>query len=65
MKVKVKKEDIIRLISSKALKSARVHSKYRNKDTNMRVKMTYTFSGAGILVPIFISVRGLTVVLRN
>ena len=38
-------------------------SKYKNDDTNhmcgLRVKLTYTFSGAGVMAPIFVSVLGL------
>ena len=55
--------DLFRLVASKALKKAGTRSKFTNDDSKnmcgMRVKLTYTFSGAGIMAPIFITVLGL------
>ena len=56
-------KDLFRLVASKALKKAGTRSKFMNDDSKnmcgMRVKLTYTFSGAGIMAPIFITVLGL------
>ena len=56
--------DQFRLVSSKCLKGSGTRSKYKLSNANnmngMRVKMTYTFSGAGTGAPIFVTVLGLT-----
>ena len=53
-----------RLVSNKSLKNAGSRSRYtidNSKSMNgLRVKLTYTFSAAGTMAPIFISVLGLT-----
>ena len=55
--------DCFRLVGTKALQSGGTRSKYKNDDSNhmcgLRVKITYTFSAAGTMAPIFISVLGL------
>ena len=55
--------DCFRLVGTKALQSGGTRSKYKNDDPNhvcgLRVKITYTFSAAGTMAPIFISVLGL------
>ena len=57
------KEQSFRLVASKALEKAGTRSKYKNDDSKhmcgLRVKLTYTFSAAGTIAPIFISVLGL------
>ena len=56
-------QDQFRLVATNSLKKAGTRSKYRNNDTNnmngLRVKLTYTFCGAGMMASIFISVLGL------
>ena len=56
-------KDCFRLVASKALSKAGTRSKYKKDDSNnmcgLRVKLTYTFTGAGTMAPIFISVLGL------
>ena len=56
--------DKFRLVSSKCLQGSGTRSKYKSSNANnmngMRVKMTYTFSGAGTGAPIFVTVLGLT-----
>ena len=60
---KGQKKDLFRLVASKAFKKAGTRSKFKNDDSKnmcgMRVKLTYTFSGAGTMAPIFITVLGL------
>ena len=55
--------DNFRLVSTKSLSKSTTRSKYKLNDTNnmngLRVKLTYTFCGAGIMAPIFILVMGL------
>ena len=55
--------NLFRLVSSKAILKAGTRSKYNNDDSKnmcgLRVKLTYTFTGAGTMAPIFISVLGL------
>ena len=64
MKVRVKKEEMFRLVSSKTSKKAVVHSKFKNNDKNIMKgiwdEITHTFSGAGILASILIYAMGLT-----
>ena len=52
-----------RLVGSNSLKKAGSRSKYKHDSSKamcgMRVKLTYTFSAAGTMAPIFISVLGL------
>ena len=56
-------QDSFRLVASKALEKAGTRSKYMHDDSKnmcgLRVKLTYTFTGAGTMAPIFISVLGL------
>ena len=56
-------QDQFRLVATNSLKKAGTRSKYKNNDTNnmnvLRVKLTYTFCGAGMMASIFISVLGL------
>ena len=55
--------DCFRLVGTKALQSGGTRLKYKNDDSNhmcgLRVKITYTFSAAGTMAPIFIYVLGL------
>ena len=52
-----------RLVGSNSLKKAGSRSKYKHDSSKamcgMRVKLTYTFSAAGTMAPIFVSVLGL------
>ena len=56
-------EGNFRLVASQALENAGTRSKFKIDETKkmcgMRVKLTYTFSAAGIIAPLFISVVGL------
>ena len=57
-------EGKFQLVASPALQKAGARSRYKLDETkkmcDMRVKLTYTFSAAGIIAPLFISVVGLT-----
>ena len=56
--------DSYRLVASKENKNAGTRSTYKNEDPRnmcgLGVKITYTFSAAGTMAPIFISVLGIT-----
>ena len=61
---KGKENDSFRLVASKSVAKAGTRSKYKvDKSKNMsgmRVKLTYTFTGSGVMAPIFVTVLGLT-----
>ena len=58
------RKGLFRLVSNKSLKNVGSLSRYRINNSKamngMRVKLTYTFSAAGTMAPIFISILGLT-----
>jgi hypothetical protein len=57
-------KDLFRLLSQKSNKKAGTLSKYSQGEqihcNGLRVKITYTFNGAGASAPVFVSVNGLT-----
>ena len=61
---KGEKKDRFSLVSSKSQKQSGTRAKYELSTSNhmmgMRVKLTYTFSAAGVIAPIFITVTGLS-----